>query len=31
MMMASMDIINKTYGVSAQPFIRLRSAGHELD
>ncbi len=27
MMMASMDIINKTYGVSAQPFIRLRSAG----
>jgi len=27
MMMASMDVINKTYGVSAQPFIRLRSAG----
>ncbi len=27
MMMASMDIINKTYGVSVQPFIRLRSAG----
>lgn len=27
MMMASMDAINKTYGVSAPPFIRLRSAG----
>jgi 2-octaprenylphenol hydroxylase len=22
-----MDVLNKTYGVSAQPFIRLRSAG----
>lgn len=27
MMMASMDVLNKTYGVSLQPFISLRSAG----
>jgi 2-polyprenylphenol 6-hydroxylase len=27
MMMASMDVINKTYGVSAEPFVKLRSAG----
>jgi 2-octaprenylphenol hydroxylase len=26
-MMASMDMINKTYGLSAQPLIGLRSAG----
>lgn len=27
MMMASMDVLNKTYAVSLQPFISLRSAG----
>ncbi len=27
MMMASMDIINKTYGVTSPPFASLRSAG----
>lgn len=27
MMLASMDVINKTYGVASQPFAGLRSAG----
>jgi len=27
MMLASMDVINKTYGVTSQPFAGLRSAG----
>ena len=27
MMMASMDVINKTYAVSAEPLMKLRSAG----
>jgi 2-octaprenylphenol hydroxylase len=30
MMMSSMDMLNKTYGVTAQPFISLRSAGMNL-
>jgi 2-octaprenylphenol hydroxylase len=27
MMMSSMDVLNKTYGLSAQPLVSLRSAG----
>lgn len=30
MMMASMDVLNKAYGMSAEPLIRLRSAGMNL-
>lgn len=30
MMMSSMDMLNKTYSVTAQPLVGLRSAGMNL-
>jgi 2-octaprenylphenol hydroxylase len=30
LMMSSMDVLNKTYGISSQPLISLRSAGMNL-
>ncbi len=30
MMMSTMDVLNKTYGISAQPLVGLRSAGMNL-